>query len=161
MSDLSPGLLRTLAVLRWFAVGGQAITLIVVIHVLHVPLTPAPLWFAVAALALFNLWASARARRVPSPSSLEILGHLSVDVAILTWLIVRTGARDEPLRFIVSAAHCAGRGRTASTLGGADCGPCAVLGMASRPCSRSHCHTFTARLAICLICIYGGWPRTL
>ena len=96
MTDLSPGLLRTLAVLRWFAVGGQAITLIVVIHVLHVPLTPAPLWFAVAALALFNLWASARARRVPLPSSLEILGHLSVDVAILTWLIVRTGGVMNP-----------------------------------------------------------------
>ena len=75
---------------------GQAATLLIVINVLHVPLAPVPLWFAVAALALFNLWASARARRVPQPSSLEILGHLSVDVVNLTWLIVCTGGVMNP-----------------------------------------------------------------
>ena len=51
--------------------------------------------------------------RNPRPSECGC-GHSHVAHRVHRW-------RHEPLRFIVSAAHCAGRGRTASTLGGADC----------------------------------------
>ncbi|HEY0231298.1 MAG TPA: ATP-binding protein [Dokdonella sp.] len=93
---LTPGLLRNLALLRWFAVAGQLVTVALVLHVLQIPLQPAPLWCAIAALALFNLWASWRARRLRHVDAIEVVAHLSFDIAVLAWLIGCSGGAMNP-----------------------------------------------------------------
>ena len=71
MNDLSPGLLRTLAVLRWWAVAGQALTVLLVVHAWGLPLRAAALWSGVAVLAAFNLWATWHAARNANPSAAQ------------------------------------------------------------------------------------------
>jgi two-component system sensor histidine kinase RegB len=93
---LTPGLLRNLALLRWFAVAGQLITVALVLHVLQIPLQPLPLWCGIAALALFNLWASWRVRRLRRVEPIEVVAHLSVDIAVLAWLIGWSGGAMNP-----------------------------------------------------------------
>jgi len=93
---LTPGLLRNLAVLRWFAVAGQLVTVALVLHLLQIPLQPLPLWCGIAALALFNLWASWRVRRLRRVEPIEVVAHLSVDIAVLAWLIGWSGGAMNP-----------------------------------------------------------------
>lgn len=93
---LPSGLLRSLATLRWFAVAGQAATVALVVHGLGLPFAPAPLWAGVAALALFNLWAAPRARRLADASLRETLLHIGVDIANLTWMIAWSGGAMNP-----------------------------------------------------------------
>jgi len=93
---LTPGLLRNLAVLRWFAVAGQLVTVALVLHALQIPLQALPLWCGIAALALFNLWASWRARRIRRVEPVEVVAHLSVDIAVLAWLIGWSGGAMNP-----------------------------------------------------------------
>ena len=96
MTTLAPSLLRTLAMLRWIAVLGQATTVVVVIHFLKVPLNPTPLWLAIGGLALFNLWAMRRAARVRQLYAIEVIGHLAIDVLVLAWLVTKTGGAMNP-----------------------------------------------------------------
>ena len=96
MTTLAPSLLRTLAILRWIAVLGQATTVVVVIHFLKVPLNPTPLWLAIGGLALFNLWAMRRAARVRQLYAIEVIGHLAIDVLVLAWLVTTTGGAMNP-----------------------------------------------------------------
>ncbi|MBI2799113.1 MAG: HAMP domain-containing histidine kinase [Gammaproteobacteria bacterium] len=96
MTTIAPSLLRTLTVLRWIAVLGQAGTVFVVIHTLNIPLDPAPLWLGIGALALFNVWAMRRATRVRQLYPLEVIGHLAVDVLILAWLVANAGGVMNP-----------------------------------------------------------------
>ena len=93
---LTPGLLRNLAVLRWFAVAGQLVTVALVLHLLQIPLQPLPLWCGIAALALFNLWASWRVHRLRRVEPIEVVAHLSVDIAVLAWLIGWSGGAMNP-----------------------------------------------------------------
>lgn len=93
---LSSGLLRSLATLRWFAVAGQVAAIAVAVHVLGLPFAPMPLWAGVAALALFNVWAAPRARRLAEASLRETLLHLGVDIANLTWMIAWSGGAMNP-----------------------------------------------------------------
>ncbi|MEP7041595.1 MAG: ATP-binding protein [Dokdonella sp.] len=93
---LTPGLLRNLALLRWFAVAGQLATVTLVLYALDIPLQPLPLWCGIAALASFNLWASWRARRVRHVDAIEVVAHLSVDMAVLAWLIGWSGGAMNP-----------------------------------------------------------------
>jgi len=96
MSMLPSGLLRSLALLRWFAVAGQALTILVAVHALALPFPALPLWGGVAALAVFNLWAAPRARRLVQTSTREALLHVLVDVAELTWMIAWSGGAMNP-----------------------------------------------------------------
>lgn len=96
MSMLSAGLLRSLATLRWFAVAGQALAVALAVHGLGLPFAPLPLWCGVAALAVFNLWAAPRARRLVQASTREALLHVLVDVVNLTWMIAWSGGAMNP-----------------------------------------------------------------
>lgn len=96
MSMLPSGLLRSLALLRWFAVAGQALTIVVAVHALALPFPALPLWSGVAVLLLFNLWAAPRARRLVQTSTREALLHVLVDVAELTWMIAWSGGAMNP-----------------------------------------------------------------
>lgn len=96
MAMLSSGLLRSLATLRWFAVAGQAATVAVSVHGLGLPFDPAPLWTGIAVLALFNLWAAPRARRLVEASLRETVLHVLVDIANLTWMIAWSGGAMNP-----------------------------------------------------------------
>jgi len=93
---LTPGLLRNLVLLRWFAIAGQLVTVTLVLHVLDIPLQSLPLWGGIAALALFNLWASWRTRHPRRVEPIEVVAHLSVDIAVLAWLIGCSGGAMNP-----------------------------------------------------------------
>ena len=54
--------LRLLCNLRWLAVLGQAVTVGLVVGVMHIPLQTPPLWAGIAALA----WTMLRLRRLLS-----------------------------------------------------------------------------------------------
>ncbi len=96
MSDRAPNLLRSLAVLRWCAVLGQAATVYWAVRVAHIALPATALWAAITGLALFNLWAMQRARRVREPAPAEVLAHLAVDVVVLAVLVALTGGTMNP-----------------------------------------------------------------
>lgn len=96
MNDLSPSLLRNLVVLRWLAVGGQIVTVALVVHGLGIPLRAAPLWAGIAALAAFNLWAGRRARRAAQVGAGEVVAHAAVDILVLAWLIGWSGGAMNP-----------------------------------------------------------------
>lgn len=96
MTDLSSRLLRTLAVLRWWAVAGQALTVALVVHAWGLPLAAAPLWGGIAALAAFNAWASYRAATSVAASHGEVLAHVAVDVVVLAWMIGWSGGAMNP-----------------------------------------------------------------
>jgi two-component system sensor histidine kinase RegB len=88
--------LRLLCKLRWIAVAGQAITISIVTGPMAVQLPPGPLWSGVALLAVFNIYASLRARRMQDPGPAESFAHLLVDILVLGWLITFSGGIENP-----------------------------------------------------------------
>jgi two-component system sensor histidine kinase RegB len=95
--------LRTLAVIRWVAIAGQATTLLVV----HVGLGYAlPIWPAlllVAASALVNVWATLGR---PAPARLgdrEVAFYLGFDLLQLTGLLYLTGGLNNPFAVLILA----------------------------------------------------------
>lgn len=90
--------LRLLCNLRWLAVLGQALTVALVVGALHIPLPVAPLSAGIAALALFNTYATVRAHRASTgtASDLEVFLHVVVDIAVLTWMIFLSGGMENP-----------------------------------------------------------------
>ena len=92
----SRSFLRLLSTLRWLAVGGQLITILVVTGPVGVKLPMAPLWAGVCALALFNVYAIWRATRPQEPPEAEIFLHLVVDIAVLTWQVGWSGGIENP-----------------------------------------------------------------
>lgn len=96
MSGTSIPFMRLLTHLRWLAVAGQSVTIFVVTGPMHVTLPAAPLWAGVAALALFNGYATWRSRTAQEATSAEILSHMLADVAVLTWQISWSGGIENP-----------------------------------------------------------------
>lgn len=96
MSESTLPFLRTLCLLRWVAVAGQALTVAAVTGPLGVPLAAMPLYGGIAALAGFNLLATLRTRQARSASSLEAFAHLLVDIAALAWLVAWSGGLANP-----------------------------------------------------------------
>jgi len=96
MTAVPASFLGTLAMLRWWAVAGQALTVLAVAVGLHVPL-PLP-WMlpVIGFLAIFNLYAMRRVRRVPDAAPAEAFAHMTVDVAVLAWLIGCSGGSSNP-----------------------------------------------------------------
>jgi two-component system sensor histidine kinase RegB len=92
----SRSFLRQLCSLRWLAIAGQAITIAVVLGPMRVPLAAAPLWGAVAVLALFNVYATWRAMRGGEARPAEVFAHLAVDIAVLTGQIGWSGGIENP-----------------------------------------------------------------
>jgi two-component system sensor histidine kinase RegB len=89
-------LLRSLAMLRWVAVACQAATIYLVTVPMQVALARPPLWWGVAALAAFNLYATWRGTRSREAAPRDIVVHLAVDVAVLTWLVGWSGGVENP-----------------------------------------------------------------
>lgn len=96
MSDLPPSLLRNLATLRWFAVVGQAMTVVLAIDLLGVPIEARMLWPAIGLLLAFNVWATWYAAHVTRFDAWQVLAQIAVDVAVLAWLIGWSGGAMNP-----------------------------------------------------------------
>jgi two-component system, sensor histidine kinase RegB len=90
--------LRLLCNLRWLAVLGQALTVTLVVGLLHIPLPVAALSAGIAVLALFNAYVTARVYggAVDSASDVEVCLHVLVDIAVLTWMIALSGGMENP-----------------------------------------------------------------
>lgn len=86
--------LRTLATLRWLAVIGQSIAIVVADAVLGLPLAYGPLLAGLAALVAFGIHASLRAGRIAG--SRTVLGHLAFDLGQLTWQLWWSGGAANP-----------------------------------------------------------------
>jgi two-component system sensor histidine kinase RegB len=88
--------IRLLANLRWLAVAGQALTVLVVTGPLQVAVPQAPLWWGIGALALFNFYATWRARGVGEVSAPEVFSHILVDIVLLSWMVAWSGGIENP-----------------------------------------------------------------
>jgi two-component system, sensor histidine kinase RegB len=98
MRRASLSFLLLLCNLRWLAVLGQALTVALVVGLMHIPLRTAPLWAGIAALALFNAYVTARVHGAgtDSASDAEVCLHILVDIAALTWMIALSGGMENP-----------------------------------------------------------------
>jgi two-component system sensor histidine kinase RegB len=90
--------LRLLCNLRWLAVIGQALTVGLVVGLLHIPLPVAALSTGIGALALFNAYVTVRVHgtAADSASDTEVCLHVLVDIAVLTWMIALSGGMENP-----------------------------------------------------------------
>jgi two-component system sensor histidine kinase RegB len=96
MSTTSPSLLRSLATLRWIAVAGQTLTVLLAVHVFGLALPAVPLWAGVLALAMFNTAVWWRSPPVQTDEHGAALRHMLVDVVNLTWMIAWSGGAMNP-----------------------------------------------------------------
>ncbi|MEJ0099291.1 MAG: ATP-binding protein [Pseudomonadota bacterium] len=88
--------LRLLANLRWLAVAGQALTVLIVTHGMGIALPQMPLWWGVAALAVFNLFATWYARSRQDAGHGVVFAHMFVDIVSLTWMVGWSGGIENP-----------------------------------------------------------------
>ncbi|MDP1027311.1 ATP-binding protein [Sphingomonas sp. KR1UV-12] len=87
--------MRQLVQLRWLAVGGQLVTILLVRFALGVPLPLAPMLIAVAALAVANLASLALLPRHRVTNG-EIMAALLVDMGVLTVQLYLSGGAANP-----------------------------------------------------------------
>ncbi|AZY48318.1 ATP-binding protein [Bordetella avium] len=101
--------LRTLCSLRWFAIGGQAVTVLIANGLLDLPLPLGPLWAGVGTLMAFNLYASLRLRGARDVSYATAFAHLMVDMVVLAWMVGWSGGITNPFgtMFLVPIALAA------------------------------------------------------
>lgn len=92
----SSSFIGLLAILRWLAVAGQALTVLIVTGPLQVALQQTPLWCGIGALALFNVYATLRARGVAESKAPEAFAHMLVDIVSLTWMVAWSGGIENP-----------------------------------------------------------------
>lgn len=92
----STSFLRTLCNLRWVAIIGQAVTVLVATDLMHIPLPQAPLWAGIGVLAVFNLYATWRSRHIGTDTARVAFAHMLVDVAVLSWLLGWSGGITNP-----------------------------------------------------------------
>jgi two-component system, sensor histidine kinase RegB len=88
--------LRLLANLRWLTVAGQALTVLIVSGPMEIDLPETPLWAGIGALALFNAYATWRARVHREASAMLIFLHILVDVLSLSWMVGWSGGIENP-----------------------------------------------------------------
>lgn len=82
--------------LRWLAVLGQALTVVLVTGPMQVALPAMPLWAGIGALAIFNIYVTWRVRGVREPGDAELFGHILVDVVVLAWMVGWSGGMENP-----------------------------------------------------------------
>ena len=87
---------RLLVNLRWLAVVGQTLTLLVVSRVVGVGLYQPPLWWGIAGLALFNLHATWYIRNQRDVGHGVLFVHLLTDIFSLAWMIGWSGGIENP-----------------------------------------------------------------
>ncbi|WP_019937748.1 ATP-binding protein [Bordetella sp. FB-8] len=97
---------RTLCILRWVAIAGQAAAILVASKFLDVSLPMLPLWGGVLALVLFNLIATALPQRSEELAPGVAFMHLMADMLALTWMVAWSGGIDNPfgMMFLVLTA---------------------------------------------------------
>jgi len=88
--------LTVLCNLRWLAVAGQALTVLIVTGYLHVSLPQAPLWTGIGVLTVFNLYVTWRIRSGGEPREAETFAHILFDVLLLTWMVGWSGGVENP-----------------------------------------------------------------
>jgi two-component system sensor histidine kinase RegB len=86
---------RVLIWLRWTALAGQALTILIAIPLLGLPFAEAPLWVGWTALLVFNLLVSLSLRGWP-PSQRLGLWQLLFDIGQLGWMLVCSGGAANP-----------------------------------------------------------------
>lgn len=89
-------LLQLLCNLRWLAILGQAITVAVVTGPMGMALPAVPLWSGIAALSVFNAYATWRSRGTREPGEGEVFGHMLVDIVVLAWMVGWSGGVENP-----------------------------------------------------------------
>lgn len=94
--------LRTLALIRWAAIIGQAVALLVVHFGLDFNLPIVPALMAVGASAVFNAAIVAR-RQSARLREVEVAGYLAFDVVQLAVLLFLTGGLQNPFAFLLLA----------------------------------------------------------
>lgn len=101
--------LRTLSSLRWLALAGQAVTILLAGFVWKLQLPMHPLWGGVLVLVIFNVYAMVRLRRHEDASYMRAFAHLLVDIVVLAWMVGWTGGITNPfgLMFLVFIALAA------------------------------------------------------
>lgn len=90
------GFIRLLTDLRWLAVAGQPLAIVIAISGMDMPFAPQPLWAGVAVLILFNSWAQWRCNRGLARSPFELALHLAVDLGVLTWQLYWSAGTANP-----------------------------------------------------------------
>ena len=95
--------LKTLAALRWFAVIGQAITVLVVHYVLDFELPLAACLSVIALSAWLNVAMSMHFGNVQRLPASTVAWLLAYDIAQLTLLVMLTGGLENPFAFFVLA----------------------------------------------------------
>ncbi|HHW4678871.1 MAG TPA: ATP-binding protein [Xylella sp.] len=88
--------LRTLCTLRWVAIAGQVVTILVATRAMSLTLPQGPLWAGVCTLSLFNLYAQRHISHSDITSPAIEFGHILVDVAVLTWMVAWSGGIGNP-----------------------------------------------------------------
>lgn len=86
---------RVLIWLRWAALAGQALTILLAIPVLGLPFAQTPLWAGWAALLIFNLLALLSLRWWPPRPRLGLV-QLLFDIGQLGWMLVYSGGAANP-----------------------------------------------------------------
>ena len=82
--------------LRWLAILGQALTVVLVTGPMQLALPGTPLWAGIGALTVFNVYATWRARAGREPGDGELFGHILVDVTVLAWMVGWSGGVENP-----------------------------------------------------------------
>ncbi|MEN3379068.1 MAG: two-component system, sensor histidine kinase RegB [Hyphomicrobiales bacterium] len=95
--------LKTLVTLRWFAVIGQAVAVLVVQYLLEFELPLAACLAVIALSAWLNVAASMHYRNVQRLPPEAVSWLLAYDIAQLTVLIVLTGGLENPFSFLILA----------------------------------------------------------
>jgi two-component system sensor histidine kinase RegB len=87
---------RQLIMLRWLAVSGQLVTILIVAFAMGVSLPIVPMLVIIALLVALNLVSTARLAKARSIARGEVLGALLLDVAALTGLLYLSGGATNP-----------------------------------------------------------------
>lgn len=92
----SAAVIRLLIHLRYLAVVGQALAVLIASRYLEIALPLAPMYIAIAALLAFNLGAHALYRAGLATGPMALIVHLCVDLGVLTVLLYFSGGPANP-----------------------------------------------------------------
>jgi two-component system, sensor histidine kinase RegB len=95
--------LRRLVLIRWFAVAGQAVTLLVVHYILGFSLPLLPTFAVVFCSVLLNLFIMVHHRAATRLGEREAAGYLAYDLLQLSLLLYLTGGLENPFSILILA----------------------------------------------------------
>ena len=109
MNSSHASLLRVLYSLRWIAVVGQTISILLATGPMGLHLPQLPLWAGVCVLIIFNIYVYFFLRRGQPPSPWLESCNIAVDMCVLAWMVAWSGGISNPfgslfLVFIALAA---------------------------------------------------------